>query len=51
MTSNPNAPEVMEWQQEQGHELSRTLTPSVETTHTRLPWLHSSDQAQQSPRL
>ena len=33
MTSNPKAPEAMEWNQE-GDEQSGTCAPTVETTHT-----------------
>ena len=51
MTSNPKAPEAMEWQQDEGDPLSRTSAPSVETTHTQLAQLHSSNQAPRSPGL
>jgi len=51
MASDPKAPEVMEWRQEEGEggseggdELSSVQAPSVETTVTHLVRSHSSDQ-------
>jgi len=38
IVADPEAPEVMQWQQEeQGDELSQDRAPSVETDSTRLP--------------
>jgi len=49
MASDPKAPEVMEWQQEEGGggseegaELSSVQAPSVETTVTHLIRSHSA---------
>jgi len=59
MSSDPKAPEAMEWQggegargdegDEGGHELSRTSAPSVETTVTHLARTHSADGTPRSP--
>jgi len=59
MSSDPKAPEAMEWQggerpgggegSEGGDELSSVQAPSVETTVTHLVRSHSADRAPQSP--
>jgi len=54
MSSDPKAPEAMEWQggEEEnagGDELSRTSAPSVETTVTHLARTHSADRTPRSP--
>jgi len=55
MSSDPKAPEVMEWQagqddrEEGGDELSRTSAPSVVTTVTYLAQSHSSDRTPRFP--
>jgi len=59
MSSDPKAPEAMEWQagqgvggdeeNEGGDELSRTSAPTVETTVTHLARTHSADRTPRSP--
>jgi len=56
MASDPKAPEVMEWRQEEGgggseegDELSSIQAPSVETTVTHLVRSHSADWIPRSP--
>jgi len=56
MASDPKAPEVMEWRQEEGEggskegeELSSVQAPSVETTVTHLARSHSADRTPRSP--
>jgi len=59
MSSDPKAPESMEWQggagrggeegDEGGDQLSRTSAPTVETTVTHLAQTHSANQTTRSP--
>jgi len=56
MASDPKAPEVMEWQQEEGGggseeraECSSVQAPSLETTVTHLLRSHSVDRTPRSP--
>jgi len=56
MASDPKAPEVMDWRQEEGgegseggDELSSVQAPSVETTVTHLVGSHSADGTPRSP--
>jgi len=56
MASDPKAPEVMEWRQEEGgggseggDELSSVQAPSVETTVTHLVRSHWADRTPRSP--
>ena len=56
MASDPKAPEVMEWRQEEGEggseggdELSSVQAPSGETTVTHLVRLHWADRTRRSP--
>jgi len=59
MSSDPKAPEAMEWQggerpeggegSEGGDELSCVQAPSVETTVTHLVRCHSADRTPRSP--
>jgi len=56
MASDPKAPKVMEWRQEEGgggsegrDELSSVQAPSVETTVTHLVRSHSPDRTPRSP--
>jgi len=56
MASDPKAPEVMEWRQEEGEEgneggdeLSSVQAPSVELTVTHLARSHLADRTPQSP--
>jgi len=56
MASDPKAPEVMEWRQEEGgggseggDELSSVQAPSVETSVTHLARWHSADWTPRSP--
>ena len=56
MASDPKAPEVMEWRQEEAEkenegvdELSSVHAPSVETTVTEVARSHAADRTHRSP--
>lgn len=51
MASSPTVPEAMEWQQEEGDELSLSSARNVESSHIQLFRSHSANQARRSPGL